>query len=199
MQIGILRDNKSTAKYKSALKEVYHKRDKSKKDTITNVPLQFPCDQPEIQEVTQKHPEPEETQHQQVQAENVTPAVELENPLSAIEYIGGLSTAFQNAEDKPLMPVGLTHLRFWGGILEKKLAASVNIMPKSSSLYIWKGEIEESSEVLLIVKTRTARLHELSGYVRFSHPFAAPDFMTVSIDLEDLDYSRYIEEVTVKK
>ncbi|XP_073415099.1 protein CutA homolog isoform X1 [Dendrobates tinctorius] len=85
------------------------------------------------------------------------------------------------------------------GILEKKLAASVNIMPKSSSLYIWKGEIEESSEVLLIVKTRTARLHELSGYVRFIHPFAAPDFMTMSIDQEDLDYSRYIEEVTVKK
>ncbi|XP_018429435.1 PREDICTED: protein CutA homolog [Nanorana parkeri] len=38
------------------------------------------------------------------------------------------------------------------GILEKKLAASVNIMPKSSSLYIWKGEIEESTEVLLRVE-----------------------------------------------
>ncbi|XP_063791590.1 protein CutA homolog isoform X2 [Pseudophryne corroboree] len=49
------------------------------------------------------------------------------------------------------------------GILEKKLAASVNIMPKSSSLYIWKGEIEESSEV---VKTRTAKIYDLSGYIR---------------------------------
>ncbi|CAJ0968209.1 unnamed protein product [Ranitomeya imitator] len=29
-------------------------------------------------------------------------------------YIGGLSTALQNAVDKPLMPVGLAHLRFWG-------------------------------------------------------------------------------------
>ncbi|KAM4019718.1 protein CutA homolog isoform 2-T2 [Anomaloglossus baeobatrachus] len=85
------------------------------------------------------------------------------------------------------------------GVLEKKLAASVNIMPKSSSLYIWKGQIEESSEVLLVVKTRTARVPELSGYVRYVHPFAAPDFMTVSIHQEDVDYSKYIEEVTAKK
>lgn len=84
-------------------------------------------------------------------------------------------------------------------ILEKKLAASVNIMPKSSSLYIWKGEIEESSEVLLVVKTRTAKLQELSGYVRLVHPFEAPDFMTVPIDREDADYSKYIEEVTARK
>ncbi|XP_040261966.1 protein CutA homolog [Bufo bufo] len=81
------------------------------------------------------------------------------------------------------------------GILEKKLAASVNILPKSSSLYIWKGEIEESSEVLLVVRTRTAQLQELSGYVRLIHPFEAPDFMTVPIDLQNRDYSKYIEEV----
>ncbi|CAJ0943923.1 unnamed protein product [Ranitomeya imitator] len=31
-----------------------------------------------------------------------------------VGYIGGLSTAFQNAVDKPLMPVALAHLRFWG-------------------------------------------------------------------------------------
>ncbi|XP_066435836.1 protein CutA homolog isoform X1 [Eleutherodactylus coqui] len=84
------------------------------------------------------------------------------------------------------------------GILEKKLAASVNIMPKSSSLYIWKGEIEESSEVLLVVKTRTAKLHELSGYVRFVHPFEAPDFMSVPIDRENLEYSKYIDKVTAR-
>ncbi|KAM3911430.1 protein CutA homolog [Leptodactylus fuscus] len=84
------------------------------------------------------------------------------------------------------------------GLLEKRLAASVNMMPKSSSLYIWKGEIEESSEVLLMVKTRTVKLHELSGYIRLVHPFEAPDLMTVPIDQENVDYSKYIEEVTVR-
>ncbi|XP_066435837.1 protein CutA homolog isoform X2 [Eleutherodactylus coqui] len=64
--------------------------------------------------------------------------------------------------------------------------------------YIWKGEIEESSEVLLVVKTRTAKLHELSGYVRFVHPFEAPDFMSVPIDRENLEYSKYIDKVTAR-
>uniref|UniRef100_A0A8C5ZYL3 Protein CutA homolog n=1 Tax=Marmota marmota marmota TaxID=9994 RepID=A0A8C5ZYL3_MARMA len=36
------------------------------------------------------------------------------------------------------------------GILDKKLAASVNILPKTSSLFLWKGEIEEATEVLLV-------------------------------------------------
>uniref|UniRef100_A0A8C6QV20 CutA divalent cation tolerance homolog-like n=1 Tax=Nannospalax galili TaxID=1026970 RepID=A0A8C6QV20_NANGA len=35
-------------------------------------------------------------------------------------------------------------------ILDKKLAASVNILPKASSLYFWQGEIEETTEILLV-------------------------------------------------
>ncbi|KAF6327603.1 hypothetical protein mRhiFer1_008304 [Rhinolophus ferrumequinum] len=35
-------------------------------------------------------------------------------------------------------------------ILDKKLAASVNILPKASSLYFWNGEIEEATEITLV-------------------------------------------------
>ncbi|XP_039938924.1 protein CutA isoform X1 [Hirundo rustica] len=35
-------------------------------------------------------------------------------------------------------------------IMDKRLAACVNILPKSSALYFWKGELEESTEILLI-------------------------------------------------
>ncbi|XP_069465635.1 protein CutA homolog isoform X3 [Ambystoma mexicanum] len=38
----------------------------------------------------------------------------------------------------------------WRAIMERKLAASVNILSKSASLYIWKGEIEEATEILLV-------------------------------------------------
>ncbi|XP_063288921.1 protein CutA homolog isoform X2 [Pelobates fuscus] len=54
------------------------------------------------------------------------------------------------------------------GILEKRLAVSVNIMPKSSSLYIWKGEIEESTEILLVVRTKTDKISELCAYIGLS-------------------------------
>ncbi|ERE71174.1 putative protein CutA like protein [Cricetulus griseus] len=50
-------------------------------------------------------------------------------------------------------------------ILDKKLAASVNILPKTSSLYFWKGEIEESTEILLLIKTKTSKISRLSTYM----------------------------------
>ncbi|XP_052501256.1 uncharacterized protein LOC128052739 isoform X1 [Budorcas taxicolor] len=50
-------------------------------------------------------------------------------------------------------------------ILDKKLAASVNILPKASSLYYWNGEIEEATEVLLLIKTKTSKIHMLSSYI----------------------------------
>ncbi|XP_053329512.1 protein CutA homolog [Spea bombifrons] len=81
------------------------------------------------------------------------------------------------------------------GILEKRLAAGVNIMPKTSSLYLWKGEIEESSETLLVAKTKTTKVFELSSYVGLVHPFQTPDFISIPIDRGNPDYLRWIEEV----
>ncbi|XP_046496481.1 protein CutA homolog isoform X2 [Equus quagga] len=51
-------------------------------------------------------------------------------------------------------------------ILDKKLAASVNILPKASSLYFWNGEIEEATQILLLIKTKTSKVHMLSSYIR---------------------------------
>nr|XP_023400767.1 protein CutA homolog isoform X1 [Loxodonta africana] len=51
-------------------------------------------------------------------------------------------------------------------LLDKKLAASVNILPKAASLYYWKGEIEEATETLLLIKTKTSKVHVLSSYIR---------------------------------
>ncbi|KFP31335.1 Protein CutA, partial [Colius striatus] len=56
-------------------------------------------------------------------------------------------------------------------IMDKKLAAYVNILPKSSALSFWEGELEETTEILLLVKTRTSKIGELSNYIRSIHPF----------------------------
>ncbi|XP_005382644.1 PREDICTED: protein CutA homolog isoform X2 [Chinchilla lanigera] len=63
-------------------------------------------------------------------------------------------------------------------ILEKKLAASVNILPKASSLYFWKGEIEEASEILLLIKTKTSKVPLLSSYIRAESPSTGPEMQS---------------------
>ncbi|NWU84629.1 CUTA protein, partial [Onychorhynchus coronatus] len=79
-------------------------------------------------------------------------------------------------------------------IMDKKLAAQVNILPKSSALYFWKGELEESTEILLIVKTRTSKIVELSNYVRSIHPFEIPEIISLPIDQGNPLYLKWIEE-----
>ncbi|XP_034607932.1 protein CutA [Trachemys scripta elegans] len=79
-------------------------------------------------------------------------------------------------------------------IMDKKLAACVNILPKASSMYFWKGEIEEATEILLLVKTRTSRISELSDYIRSMHPFEIPEFISLPIDQGNPLYLKWMEE-----
>ncbi|ELK08211.1 Protein CutA like protein [Pteropus alecto] len=79
-------------------------------------------------------------------------------------------------------------------ILDKKLAASVNILPKASSLYFWNGEIEEATEILLLIKTKTSKVHVLSSYIRLVHPFEIPEVFSVPMDQGDVHYLKWLEE-----
>nr|XP_056716886.1 protein CutA [Euleptes europaea] len=79
-------------------------------------------------------------------------------------------------------------------IMDRKLAACVNILPKTSTMYIWKGEIEEATEILLLVKTRTSKIRELSDYVRSIHPFEVPEIISLLIDQGNPAYLQWIKE-----
>ncbi|XP_077162246.1 protein CutA homolog [Paroedura picta] len=79
-------------------------------------------------------------------------------------------------------------------IMDRKLAACVNILPKTSTMYIWKEEIEEATEILLLVKTKTSKIRELSDYIRSIHPFEAPEIISLLIDQGNPAYLKWIEE-----
>ncbi|XP_019586769.2 protein CutA homolog isoform X1 [Rhinolophus sinicus] len=79
-------------------------------------------------------------------------------------------------------------------ILDKKLAASVNILPKASSLYFWNGEIEEATEIMLLIKTKTSKVHMLSSYVRSVHPFEIPEVFSLPMDQGDVHYLKWLKE-----
>ncbi|KAL2298165.1 hypothetical protein Nmel_017128 [Mimus melanotis] len=60
--------------------------------------------------------------------------------------------------------------------------------------YFWKGELEESTEILLLVKTRTSKIGELSNYVRSIHPFEIPEIISLPIDQGNPLYLKWIDE-----
>ncbi|XP_038637939.1 protein CutA homolog isoform X1 [Scyliorhinus canicula] len=79
-------------------------------------------------------------------------------------------------------------------IMEKKLAACVNIVPEVFSMYSWDSEITETIEVLMVIKTRSSKMHELTEFIRSVHPFEIPEVISLSVDQGNPLYLKWIEE-----
>ena len=80
--------------------------------------------------------------------------------------------------------------------VDKKLAASVNILPQMDSIYRWKGEIRHGSEHKIFVKTSAERLDELGQEIRAAHPYAVAEILHFRIDSADTDYLDWIDRST---
>ena len=66
-------------------------------------------------------------------------------------------------------------------IIENDLAACVNIIPGMSSIYKWEGKIEEANEVILIAKTHTSKMQELTEFVLETHSYECPCIISLNI------------------
>lgn len=73
-------------------------------------------------------------------------------------------------------------------LVEKKLAACVNIYPPMTSLYVWQGKLEEGSEVAVFIKTRRALVDQVIAAARPLHPYSTPCFLMLPIEGGNADY-----------
>jgi len=66
-------------------------------------------------------------------------------------------------------------------LVEGGLAACVNILPRSQSIYRWQGKIETASEVPLFIKTVAARYASVEAAIRLHHPYEVPEIVALPI------------------
>jgi periplasmic divalent cation tolerance protein len=69
------------------------------------------------------------------------------------------------------------------------------MVPQAVSTYRWKGKVEETAEVLLIIKTSKAKAKLLEEVVRKSHPSELPEFVSFSAE-GSAEYLAWIESET---
>ncbi|GGE47752.1 hypothetical protein GCM10007276_26240 [Agaricicola taiwanensis] len=83
-------------------------------------------------------------------------------------------------------------------LVERKLAACVNIMPEMVSIFPWRGRVEEVREVVMIIKTRQDRLEETMSAVAEMHPYDTPAVLALPLMAVHPGYAKWIVEETTE-
>lgn len=81
-------------------------------------------------------------------------------------------------------------------LVERRLVACVNIVEGALSIYRWKGAVEEAREVLLVIKTTSARLDELARAFAQLHPYDTPEWVVLSPEQVAPRYLEWLREQT---
>jgi periplasmic divalent cation tolerance protein len=66
-------------------------------------------------------------------------------------------------------------------LIERRLAACVNVLAPCVSVYRWRGVVETAAEVPVLIKTTAARYAELESALRALHPYELPEIIAVSL------------------
>lgn len=81
-------------------------------------------------------------------------------------------------------------------IVERRLAACVNILPGMISHYWWEGKIERTEEVVMLIKSRAALAEPISAAVKELHSYTTPAVIVLPVETLDSAYHRWIVEET---
>jgi periplasmic divalent cation tolerance protein len=77
-------------------------------------------------------------------------------------------------------------------IVEKRLAACVNIVPGMISHYWWQAKIERAEEVVMLIKTRASLAGDVSAAVKNLHSYETPAIMVLPVESLDPAYQQWI-------
>lgn len=67
-------------------------------------------------------------------------------------------------------------------LVERKLAACVNLLDGCTSVYRWQGQVETAQELPLFIKTREALYPAVEAAIRETHPYELPEIVAVGIE-----------------
>jgi periplasmic divalent cation tolerance protein len=82
-------------------------------------------------------------------------------------------------------------------LVESRLAACVNVIPRIKSIYRWRGKIESAQEWLLLVKTTADKFAQVRDAIRTLHSYELPECIALAVEDGNAEYLGWITD-TVK-
>jgi periplasmic divalent cation tolerance protein len=82
-------------------------------------------------------------------------------------------------------------------LVERRLAACVNIVGPIHSVYRWQGKVESAAEHLLLIKTIAAKFDAVAKTIRELHSYELPECLELPIEAGNAEYLKWIEDSVV--
>lgn len=82
--------------------------------------------------------------------------------------------------------------------VQARLAACANILGPLQSIYAWKGQVEQTSETPMLLKTRASCAEALRAMIARRHPYETPCILALPLlnAGSNIDFLHWIEEQT---
>ena len=81
-------------------------------------------------------------------------------------------------------------------LIERRLAACVNIIPQIESVYRWQAKIETATKWLLLIKTQAEAFERLRAAVKELHSYDLPECVMLDVAAGSQEYLAWIAENT---
>ncbi len=81
-------------------------------------------------------------------------------------------------------------------VIEKRLAAGVNIFPEVHSIYHWQGKIENSCECVCIFKTMQENYAKLEKIILEKHSYVTPCIVALPVNGAHADFAKWVQDET---
>lgn len=83
-------------------------------------------------------------------------------------------------------------------LVEERLAACVNLIPKVTSIYRWEGEVAQETEALAIIKTTQERSPDLQKRLVELHEYKCPEVIELPVSSGLKEYLQWVGDVVGK-
>lgn len=82
-------------------------------------------------------------------------------------------------------------------IVESRLAACVQVLPRMKSFYFWEGAVQADDEHLLLIKTLPEKFDELQDFIESNHSHSVPEIVGIEAEKVSDNYFDWLKETVI--